>query len=114
MERIQNCYCLHSINDWLLALEQGLVKKMKREQDSLEKILELAGCDCLPLSIVCARCNGDNYMLADEQWDMLLRFLKNEIAVHNGEQKMIYFNDLPAQKRQEILAAKVSSVWVAV
>lgn len=113
MERIQNCYCLHSINDWLLALEQGLVKKMKKEQYSLEEILKLTECDCLPLNIVCARCNGDNYILADDQLDKLFGFLKNEITVYDGKQKVIYFSDLPPQKRQEILAATVSSVWVS-
>ncbi len=114
MERIENRYCLHSINDWLLAQDQGLVKKIKREQDSLENILELAGCDCLPMSVVCARHNGNNYMLADEQWDKLFRFLKNEIVIYDGEHRSIHFRDLPSFKQQRILEAQVCSVWVSV
>lgn len=53
MERAQNYYCLRTLNDWLLAQEQGIVKKM------------------------------------------------------------IYFSDLPSQKRHEILSAQVSSIWIA-
>lgn len=117
MRRIRNIFGWTCLKDWIAAEEKGFInitenKYFEGNAELDNDILFLLENDCFPKSIVCVKKGSDYYAMLMQCEIDLFRFIRNEAAFQgdNG----FCFSDLPGDKKQKILNARIDSIWLEI
>lgn len=115
MRRLKNYYCWYTIRDWLDAQAEGYVKLKQPDNGKsgclVKKLLDMAGHDCMPLTIVCVRGKEGYYIESDDELYAFFNFLNDrESLTENG--RKLFFSDFDLEKRANILNAQIHSIWI--
>lgn len=121
MRRMHNYYGWETIEDWVKAQNYGLVRlqeikiheNMQENDIYLKKLLEMAECDCFPMSVACIEKGEDYFLVLDSLLYRFFQFLNNNISIEGDEERQIFFEDLTGNKKSRILKAQIHSVWIA-
>lgn len=121
MRRMHNYYGWETIEDWVKAQNYGLVRlqeikiheNMQENDIYLKKLLEMAECDCFPMSVACMEKGEDYFLVLDSLLYRFFQFLNNNISIEGDEERQIFFEDLIGNKKNRILKAQIHSVWIA-
>lgn len=121
MRRMHNYYGWETIEDWVKAQNYGLVRlqeikiheNMQENDIYLKKLLEMAECDCFPMSVACMEKGEDYFLVLDSLLYRFFQFLNNNISIEGDEERQFFFEDLIGNKKNRILKAQIHSVWIA-
>lgn len=121
MKRVENYYYWQTIKDWKDALEYGYVEMkhqdllpffLKKSDNFLEKIIDMAEQDCFPISVVCIRDERGCYLAEDGLLRELIDFLDNKIPILNDRGEELFFENMAERRKRNLLRAQIPSIWI--
>lgn len=117
MKRTKNIYCWNCLRDWTEAYKNGILKIIdqnygKNREEMLKMLVLMAAHDCVPFSILCLRKEESLCAVLTEPAAVFFRFLRNEKPLETEDGRELYFEDLDAEQKSQIMEAQIHSVWV--
>lgn len=117
MYRIKDNYNWKRLEQWKTVLDQGEVdwRSMERtevEDTVLEEAVMLLKKDCFPVAIVCCyKKDRRKEIIGTPLWNGIFSFLEGKRYIKT-EGRKIFFQDMDAMEKKQILSAHIFAMWV--